>query len=110
MKVQITIGNCVLQADAPDSKEVFAQLSELVEVFKEQTCGACGGSDCIPVVRENGGNFFYNMTCRSCRAELAYGTRRADGRLYPRRKHTKTQEWLANDGWVKWGGGGSDFD
>lgn len=112
MKVNYNLRNCSLEVDGKDVKEAFAQLSAAVEVFSQNQCGACGNTEVVPSVRENAGNTYYEMRCNGCHATLSFGQRRQDGALYPRRKNTKTGEWLPNFGWTKYerSGGGSDFE
>lgn len=100
MKVQYRVGNAVVEVDGKDVKDVFSQLSGAVEVFGNAGCGACGGTTVVPNVREVQGNTYYEMRCTQCGASLAFGQRKADGALYPKRKD-KDGQWLDNGGWVK---------
>lgn len=111
MKVSYKLRNSTLDVEGKDCKDLFAQLSAAVEVFSQDQCGACESNHVVPSVRENQGNTFYEMRCLNCHATLAFGQRRQDGALYPRRKNPKTGEWLDNGGWVKWNSGPShDFE
>ena len=101
MKVTYRLRSCNLEVEGKDSKDCFLQLSAAVEVFVHSQCGDCQSPDVTPCVRENSGNTYYEMRCSNCHATLAFGQRRQDGALYPRRKNSKTGEWLPNNGWVK---------
>lgn len=100
MKVQYRVGNAAVEVDGKDVKDVFGQLSGAVEVFGNAACGACGGTSVVPNVREVQGNTYYEMRCTQCGASLAFGQRKADGVLYPKRKD-KDGQWLDNNGWIK---------
>lgn len=101
MKVQYRVGNAVVEVDGKDTKDVFSQLSGAVEVFGNSVCGACGSKEVVPNVRENQGNTYYEMRCTNCGACLAFGQRKADGALYPKRKDHKTGQWYEHNGWLK---------
>lgn len=100
MKVQYRAGKSVIEAEGKDIKDVFTQLSGAVEVFGHSICGACRGENVVPTVREVQGNTYYELRCRDCGSTLAFGQRKADGALYPKRKD-KDGVWLENNGWVK---------
>lgn len=101
MKVSYIAGGTRVEVEGKDAKDCFVQIASAMEVFRHSRCGACGSEDVSPQVRERDGNHYYEVKCNSCRAELAFGQRRVDGALYPRRKD-KDGNWLANNGWVKW--------
>jgi hypothetical protein len=100
MKVRYRLANAEIEVDGKDTKDAFTQLSGAVEVFGQSQCGACGGKDVVPVCREVQGNNFFELRCLKCGATLAFGQRKQDGALYPRRKD-KDGEYLDNFGWVK---------
>lgn len=101
MKVRFRAGGTELEVEGKDSKDCFTQLSAALDVFGNHTCGACGSTSVIPVVRENQGNTYYELRCQHCRARLQFGQQKKDGSLYPRRKG-KDGQWLEGDGWVKY--------
>ena len=69
MKVTCQVSDALaFELDAKDQTDVFEQLSSLQEVFGETTCGKCGKTDLRFVVRENDGNKFYELRCKSCGA------------------------------------------
>jgi hypothetical protein len=100
MKVRFKNERVEVEVDGKDVKDVFGQLAGAVEVFSHSTCGACGSKNTAPVVRENQGNTFYEMRCQSCGACLAFGQKKNDGTLFPKRKD-KNGNWLDGSGWVK---------
>lgn len=101
MKVTFTAPKCTVEVDAPDAKACFEELAGGLEIFTQTRCGACDSEHVIPVVRENQGVHFYEMKCLQCSAALAFGQRKSDGHLFPRRK-TSDGVWLDNGGWTKW--------
>ena len=101
MKVSYQLRNCVVEAEGKDVKDCFTQLAGAVEVFSQNSCQACGCSEVIPMVRENQGNTYYEVKCTGCGATLAFGQRKADGALYPRRKDSNGN-FIDNYGWKKW--------
>lgn len=101
MKVMYRVGNTTIEVEGKDSKDCFTQLSAAVEVFRHTQCGACGSDEVFPQVRERDGNHYHELRCANCRAELAFGQKRVDGSLYPRRKD-KNGNWLDNNGWTRW--------
>jgi len=98
MKAKMDFGNIVIEAEG-DAKEVFTDLAKASEVFGQSTCGACNSANVTPVVREVDGNTYYEMRCNQCYHRLAFGQRRQDGALFPRRKD-KEGNWLDNNGWT----------
>ncbi len=101
MKVRFNLASAQIEVDGKDAKDCFAQLAGAVEVFGQTKCGCCGSDHCVPVVRENGGNTYYEMRCTNCGATLGFGQRKQDGHLYPRRRD-KEGNYLDNGGWLKW--------
>jgi hypothetical protein len=104
MKVRYKTDKCEVEVEGSDTKACFAELSGALEVFGSSTCGACDSTRTAPSVREVEGNKYYSVKCLDCGAELNFGQRRQDGALFPRRKNSKTNEWLPNNGWTKWQG------
>jgi hypothetical protein len=100
MKVKFKTEAVDIEVDGKDTKDVFVQLASAVEVFSHTTCGNCSSHHTVPVVREVNGNTYHEMRCLACGACLAFGQKRADGSLFPKRKD-KDGNWLDNTGWVK---------
>ena len=103
MKVTRTVGRTTIEIDAKDAKSCFIEMANASEIFGEYICGACGSENVVCSVRENAGNTFFEMRCKDCGACLAFGQRKSDGALFPRRKDT-SGNWLENNGWVVWKG------
>lgn len=101
MKIRYQLSNVQIEVEGKDVKDVFAQVASSVEVFGQQRCGCCNCDVVVPVVRENQGNTYYEMRCVNCGATLAFGQRKQDGHLYPRRRD-KDGNYLDNGGWLKW--------
>lgn len=97
MKATMSFGSIRIEAEG-DAKEVFVELARAAEVFGQAKCGSCGSDHVLPTVRERDGNTFYEMQCQNCRCCLAFGQRRSDGALFPRRK--RDENWLPNGGWI----------
>lgn len=109
MKVRYKTEHYDIEVEGKDTKDCFAQISGAIEVFGSTGCGACGASGAAPVVRENGGNQYFEMRCRNCGSCLSFGQKRDGGALYPRRKD-KEGNWLDNNGWVKFKRAESAFE
>jgi len=100
MKIKWKSERFEIEVENPDIKDCFAELASAIEVFTNNVCGNCDSPQTVPVVRENQGNTFYEMSCRSCGASLGFGQRRSDGALFPKKK--KDGRYLDNNGWLKW--------
>lgn len=99
MKARMSFGQVSIEAEGT-AKEVFTELAGAAEVFGHYACGKCGSEHVVPVVRDDkDGNTYYEMKCKDCGHALSFGQRRADGKLFPRRKD-KSDQWLPNGGWV----------
>lgn len=97
-----TAGNRIeVEVEGKDNKDIFRQLSLFQEIFEHSQCGACEGERIRFVVRENQGNTYYELRCLDCGATLAFGQKKADGSLFPKKKD-KDGNWLPSGGWVKW--------
>ena len=101
MKVRFRTDKTEIEVEGKDTKDCFTQLAGAVEVFGNTTCGACDSTNTVPVVRENGGNHYYEVRCRDCGASLSFGQRRQDGALFPRLKD-KDGNYLNHNGWTKY--------
>jgi len=89
------------ELDCNDQKDTFLQLSNLQEIFSEDTCGACGSKEVRFVVRTVDGNSFYEIMCQKCRSKLSFGSHRLGGTLFPHRKN-EDGSWIDNKGWVRY--------
>jgi predicted metal-binding protein len=94
-------GRLSVQVEGSDIKAIFDELAGAQEVFGVSTCGACDSKNVHFQVRQVQGNTYRAVRCADCGCELNFGTRKADGQIYPRRKD-KDSNWLENNGWTKW--------
>lgn len=101
MKVTYKLPKVEVEVEGETTRDCFDKISSAVEIMSNSRCGACDSENVVPVVRENGGNHFREFSCLDCGCRLAFGQRRQDGEMYPRRKD-KDGNWLNNRGWVKW--------
>ena len=103
MKVRMSSadGRFEVEVEGKDTKDCFSQIASTTEVFGQTVCGACDSTRTIPLVREHDGNTFYEMRCQDCGAALAFGQKKQDGSLFPKRKG-KDGSYLEGNGWMKW--------
>lgn len=103
MKVSYTTADkrLTVEVEGKDNKDVFSQLSLFQEIYEARVCGACDSANVRFSVREVKGNTYYELRCSDCGSTLAFGQKKADGSLFPKRKD-KDGNWLPNNGWVKW--------
>jgi hypothetical protein len=94
-------GRVEIEVEGKDTKDSFSQIALASEVFGQSVCGACDSSRTVPSVRERDGNTFYEMKCQDCGATLAFGQKKQDGSLFPKRKG-KDGSYLEGNGWMKW--------
>ncbi len=100
MKIQVNIS---IDASGKKPKELMKQIGDITSVFSlGDKCGACGGTDVAPAVRQAKGYEFYEFNClnQKCRARLSLGQTKEGGTLFPKRKD-RDGDWLPNGGWVK---------
>ena len=101
MKVKWSSDRFDVEAEGVEFKDCFEELAGAIEVLTNNKCGACDSGEAVPVVRENQGNKFFEMLCRSCGCTLGFGQRRSDGKLFPKRID-KNNKRLPDGGWTKW--------
>jgi hypothetical protein len=101
MRVVYKLAKFEVEVDGDSTRDCFDKISSAVEIMSNSRCGACDSENVIPVVRENAGNHYREMSCIDCGCRLAFGQRRADGEMFPKKKD-KEGSWLPNRGWVKW--------
>lgn len=117
MKAHVRLGQLTFQIEAETQKEMFKNIASVQEVFSEECCGLCKGTELRFVVREVEGNEFPELHCLNpeCKAKLAYGQAKTGGVLFPIRKlvesgpeagkpHRKTGKPGKHNGWTKYRG------
>jgi hypothetical protein len=92
MKVRLRFGNVELEAEGETHRDVFKELSSMIEVFRSESCGLCGKDNSIFIVRRvadpksKGKKEFeyYKRRCltKDCRGRLAYGQHNEGGSLF----------------------------
>ena len=100
MRVTYKTDRMDITVDGADVKACFDELAKAMEVFGETVCGACQSNDVAFVHRENDGYTFREAQCRECGHALAFGLKKSDLSMFPRRKD-KAGNWLDNEGWGK---------
>jgi hypothetical protein len=101
----------VLELEAPNSKEMFAAMAQVAEIFGSQftMCGKCKDAKFVPrpVVRLNKAKeSFYELHCTNpdCRARYAYGQGKDMKSIFPQRKFSKNHpqkgQYKPDNGWV----------
>lgn len=104
MKVRYTSGNgqLVFDVEAETAKALFSQLGSIQELFEAETeCGLCQSKDIRYSARVVEEFDFYELACRSCRAQFRFGQKKKGGELFPKRKDDDGN-WLPNGGWSRW--------
>jgi len=101
MKVRQQLDSIEVEVEGRDTKECFTSLAHAVEIFSKTKCGACESTKCYPRIRTVGTDVYHEMFCPDCGASLAFGTKKSDGTLFPKKKD-KQGQWLEHNGWVKW--------
>ena len=109
MKAIYTTRNSKLavELEASTHKDLWKQLASFQEVFEEEKCGKCNGTNLRYVIRKSkdskGKEYEYHeLRCADCGAKLAFGVLDdGSGSLFPKRKGEDGKirgKW----GWVKW--------
>lgn len=102
MQLAIKINDRVtVTLDGDSQRDLFEELSGVQEVFGHNECGKCKKTELRYQVRENEGNKFYELVCKSCGAKLGFGCNKKGGGLFPHRKDQEGK-YLNNGGWLKW--------
>ena len=102
LKILYRSGPLEITVEGGNSKELFKSLASAEEIFAaDRQCGLCGGEDLRHRVRQTTDYEFFELVCFACSATLAYGQRKSDGQLFPRRKGEDAKP-LPNNGWAKW--------
>lgn len=90
MKAQIKTGSkLIIEVEEDSETELFEAISSASETFTHEECGCCKNTTLRYVVREVGGNKYYELHCTDykCRARLPFGVAKKNkGKLYPKRR------------------------
>ena len=103
LKVIRHVGQFSFEIQEDSMKEVFKNLAKLDEIFGNDVCGKCGGTDIKFVVRNVDDNDYYELHCKDikCRAKLAFGQHKKGGTIFPKRKDKEEDgKYLPNNGWT----------
>lgn len=110
MKVIVKSSTCDIEAEGDTHQDIFRRLSQLQEVFSEESCGCCGSTLTryrhrqTPDPKPGSKKVFdyYERVCQKigCRARLAYGQHGSGETLFPKRKDSDGN-WLPNNGWER---------
>lgn len=87
------------EVEVGNSKDAFAKLHEIQDVFTENSCGCCESKNVRFDVREFDGNTYYKMLCRDCRAQFEFGSHREGGTLFGKRWDKEAKQEKPNRGW-----------
>lgn len=75
------------EVEGKEQKDIFAQLSQLQDVFGTRACGLCKSANIVFVVRQNADeDEFYEIKCKDCGGKLALSQNKKGGTLYSVRK------------------------
>lgn len=102
MKVQVKVGpNTFITAEAENQLDLFKQLSDLTEVFGEESCAKCNSPYKYRVRTVSDGKKQYvypELVCtnRDCRAKLSFG-QSENGALFPKRYQQKDGEAVTDE-------------
>lgn len=90
MKVRYTTGDgrISVEIDGADTKTVFKEIAQFQEVFENDKCQCCGGTELRFQVRVVEDNEYPEIKCQNpkCNAALSMGQNKKGGGLYPKRK------------------------
>lgn len=80
-----------IELDAATEQDLFEQVASLQEAFSDEHCPIEGSKQNLKfVVRDVGGDKFYEMHCPDTNARLAFGLSKKGGKLYPKRTMDKS--------------------
>lgn len=90
MKALVRTNFATFEITAETQKDLFKQISQVYEVFGENSCGLCGSEEIVPVWRTvPQGKKIYEYPeykCAKCNAKLSMGCMMEGGGLFPKRK------------------------
>lgn len=103
MKIKVKVSpSVIVEAEGDKQTDLFEEIAQLQEVFGQEKCGKCGGTDLRYVVREVDDNKYFELRCKNikCRASLAFGQHKKGGSLFPKIKDGEA--YIPNNGWQIW--------
>lgn len=115
MEVEYKISpTLIVKIKSESMASLFEQIHAVNDSLKPEPCGKCK-SESIHVVRNSGGNNFYELVCTNnqCRAKLSLGIENNESKkLYKKRTETDKDGrvikkdgktvYLPDRGWQKW--------
>ncbi len=73
-----------VEFDAANEKEMIKQVARFQEIFEINTCGHCTKNNLRFSVRNIEDNDFYELQCRDCGYQLAFGQHKKNNTLFPK--------------------------
>lgn len=114
MKVQQKFGNVTIEVEGDNIKQIMHEFSQALEVYSNDRCGACDGTQVMHIHRSYDSYDFYESVCMApgCYHVLPYGIHKDDNSgLYAKRNDPDGNP-LPNQGWKppyqRQGSGGND--
>ena len=121
MKAIVPFKVCTIEINSENVKDLFREIASLAEIFNEEKCGACGGTDIVPKTRnveKNKKSYeYFEMNCGNpkCRARLSFGQKQDGSGIFPIRKldangkpDRENGSYGQHNGWSKYKGGNVD--
>ena len=121
MKATVPMKICTVEIEGQNVKDLFRQIASLSEIFNEEKCGQCGGTEIRPntrTVEKNKKNYeYFEMVCLNpkCRARLSFGQKADGSGIFPTRKldangkpDRENGSYGQHNGWSKYRGESKD--
>lgn len=118
MKATVPFKICTVEIEGANVKELFREIATLSEVFNEEKCGVCGGTDIVPKTRDVEKSKktyeYFEISCNNpkCRARLSFGQKQDGFGIFPIRKldangkpDRENGSYGSHNGWSKYKGG-----
>ena len=99
-------GRFEFEQDGVDRKQAFELVAVLDELFGEEKCGCCGGTDVRHQVTHPGEYTYYKLKCMNpeCGAMLDFGQNKDMKGLFVKKWDSEARAPLPNGGWYVWDG------
>lgn len=112
LNAELNTGKVKLTVQGNTQTELFKAMADAEEIFGEDTCGLCFKKNVIFQVRTVDDNDYFEMSCKTCGAKLAFGqNKNKKGCLFPKRKldkdgkpDMKKGDYGPHKGWTKFKG------